>query len=770
MPRTALSTRALAPLALTLTAFLAACASQERPDAAPRATTPAFNPPATEQTVVTDVYHGTRVLDAYRWLENPEDPKVSAWSDAQNAAARAYLDNLPNVDALRARITALETGASSSYTALHEAGGSLFALKNQPPKQQAMLVAMPSPDRPAEERIIVDPNAIDPTGHTAIDWFKPSADGRLVAVSMSAGGSESGDVHIFDTVSASRAFEVIPRVNGGTAGGTLAWLPDASGFYYTRYPRAGERPAEDLDFYVHVYFHNLGTPTEQDRYETGKDFPRIAEIVLETSKDGRFVLAGVQNGDGGEYLHSLRTPDGAWTQFTRYADRVVHAVLGDDAVYMVSRLGAPRGKIIRLPLTDSPGISLSNARVIIPEQPRAVETDFLGEAGLWIDHGHVFVQYQDGGPNVISVFNADGTPRGDIPAPPVSSTDAFAALSNGDVLFRCQSYLAPPAWFRYDIKTAKAARTALFRTSPADFSDAEVVREWAVSKDGTRVPMTILRRKGAKLDGNNPTLLWGYGGYGVCESPTFNARHRVWLDRGGVFVCANIRGGGEFGDEWHKQGNLANKQNVFDDFVACANRLIELRYTRSERLALQGGSNGGLLMGATFTQHPRLARAVVSSVGIYDMLRVELTPNGAFNVPEFGTVKDKTLFNALLGYSPYHAVKPATPYPAVLMMTGKNDPRVDPWHSRKMTARLQASTSSGLPVLLRTDANAGHGMGSSLSQRIEMLVDVYAFLFHELGVDDRPPNENPERQRGALRLSSPSPRRYPAKTGARPTE
>lgn len=716
--------------------------SESNADAGPRAmgtvrtTFPPFNLPTTEQVIVTDTYHGVKVLDAYRWLEDGDDPKVGAWSDAQNAAARGYLDNLPSVDAIRARITQLETGASASYFALADAaeGKQLFALKNQPPKQQSMLVVMPSPEQPAQERVIVDPNTIDPSGHTAIDWFKATRDGKLVAVSMSSGGSESGDVHVFDTATGQRVGEVIPRVHGGTAGGTLAWLPDASGFYYTRYPRAGERPESELDFNVQVYFHALNSPTAQDRYETGKDFPRIAEIVLEVSRDGKFVLAGVQNGDGGEYLHSLRTPDGTWTQFSRYSDRVIHAVLGDDAIYMVSRLAAPRGKIVRLPLTDSPGISLQNARVIVPEDTRAIETDFLGESGLWVDHGHVFVQYQNGGPNVIAVFDAEGKSLGDIPGPPVSSTDGFAALASGDVLFRNQSYLSPPAWFRYDIKTGKVSKTALFRTSPADFSDAEVVREWAVSKDGTKVPMTILRRKGTKLDGNNPTLIWGYGGYGVCESPTFSARHRVWLDQGGVFVCANIRGGGEFGDEWHLQGNLTKKQNVFDDFAACARRIIELKYTNPSRLALQGGSNGGLLMGAIMTQHPELARAVLSSVGIYDMLRVELTPNGAFNVPEFGTVKDPKLFDAMLGYSPYHHVKSGAKFPAVLFTTGKNDPRVDPWHSRKMTALMQKMTGSGRPILLRTDANAGHGMGSSLSQRIELLVDQYTFLFHELGV------------------------------------
>lgn len=707
---------------------------------------PAFTPPATTVRAVVDEYHGVKVTDPYRWLEDGASDEVNAWSDAQNAAARAYLDNLPGVDALREKITALETGASVGYAALEfrdRAAGTvakLFALKTQPPRQQPMLVWMPCEDDPAPEQefVIVDPNVLDSAGHTSIDWFVPSPDARLVAVSISVGGSESGDVRIYESDTGKQVDVVVPRVNGGTAGGSLAWAADGSGFYYTRYPRAGERPAEDMDFYTQVYYHALGTPTEQDRYETGADFPRIAEIQLESSRDGRFVLASVQKGDGGEFQHYVRTGNtraaGTWSQLTRYSDECVYATLGDGAVYLVSNLSAPMGKVIRVPLSGSPGVTVADGRVVVPEGKGAIETDFMAHEGLWVAGNTLYVLYQTGGPNELHAFSTEGRSIGTVATLPLSSIDGVCVTRGSDVLLRNQSMLLPPAWYHHSAERQKTTKTGLFRTSPADYSDAEVVREWATSNDGTRVPMLVLRRKGTSLNGNNPALLWGYGGYGVCQSPTFSARHRVWLDRGGVFALAIIRGGGEFGETWHRQGNLANKQNVFDDFAACARRLIERGYTSPSRLALQGGSNGGLLMGALITQHPSLARAVVSSVGIYDMLRVELTPNGAFNVPEFGTVKDPALFRALHAYSPYHRVRDGTKYPAVLMMTGRNDPRVDPWHSRKMTARLQSAGAGGLPVLLRTDANAGHGIGSSLAQRIEMLVDMYAFLFHELGV------------------------------------
>jgi prolyl oligopeptidase len=318
--------------------------------------------------------------------------------------------------------------------------------------------------------------------------------------------------------------------------------------------------------------------------------------------------------------------------------------------------------------------------------------------------------------------------------PPVSSVGQVVRLKGDVILFRGETYLEPPAWYRFNPAKGEATKTALFRTSPADFGDCEVVRDFAVSKDGTKVPLNILCKKGTKLDGENPTILYGYGGYGISLSPSFRVGRKIWLEQGGVYVVANLRGGGEYGEAWHKAGNLTNKQHVFDDFLACAKYLIEHRYTNPKKLAIEGGSNGGLLMGAALTQQPELFRAVIAHVGVLDMLRVELHPNGAFNVTEYGTVKDKKQFEALYAYSPYHRVKDETAYPAVLLLTGENDPRVDPANSRKMAARLQAASSSRLPVLLRVSFDSGHGIGTSLRERIAQEADVYAFLFAQLGM------------------------------------
>ena len=308
-------------------------------------------------------------------------------------------------------------------------------------------------------------------------------------------------------------------------------------------------------------------------------------------------------------------------------------------------------------------------------------------------------------------------------------------LSDGTLLYSIATYLRPPYFSRYDEAAGKSSETALAQTSPVSFADTEVMREFATSKDGTAVPINIVRRKGTKLDGTNPVLLSGYGGYSVSLTPQFLGPFvRLWLDGGGVFVIANLRGGGEFGEEWHQNGALTHKQNVFDDFIAAAQYLIAKNYTTPKRLAILGGSNGGLLMGAALTQHPELFRAVVSQVGIYDMLRVELDPNGAFNTTEFGTVKNPDQFRALFAYSPYHHVVDGTRYPAIFMATGETDGRVNPAHSRKMIARLQAATASGRPVFLSINAHAGHGIGSALSIRVNQSADLYSFLFDQLGM------------------------------------
>ncbi|MGD1083329.1 MAG: prolyl oligopeptidase family serine peptidase [Verrucomicrobiota bacterium] len=689
------------------------------------AASPAFAArlPDTPAIPVTNVYHGVQVVDDYQWLENSDDPAVKQWSAAQNAVARSYLDALPVRSNIVKRLEILYSRTSAAYYDLQSCGGVLFAMKSQPPAQQPWLVTLKSEDALASEHLVLDPNKLNPRGTTTIDFATPSLDGKQVAVSLSDNGSEEGTLSFYDAATGQALPDKIPRVQGATAGGSVAWNADGTGVYYTRYPSPGERPDADLDFYQQVYFHRLGTSIAQDHLELGRGLPRIAEIALQSREDGRDVLATVANGDGGEFALYLLGPSGQWKQLARFSDQIKDGEFGkDDALYLLSTSNAPRGKILRVLLADP---ELAHATVVVPQSDAVIEAFCPSATGI-------FVRELAGGPSQIRFVSGATVTR--LPLKPVSAVTEMLCPKGDQLLFDNVSYLEPQVWMRYDAGTKKSRATALAGKSPADFSKDEVVREFATSKDGAKIPMSILRGKKTKLDGQNPVLLYGYGGYGVSLTPDFSAARSVWLDHGGVYVEANLRGGGEFGEDWHKAGSLTNKQNVFDDFAACAQYLVDKNYTRPSKLAVEGASNGGLLMGAFLTQHPGMARAVVSEVGIYDSLRTELEPNGAFNVTEFGTVKDPDQFQALYAYSPYHHVVVGTRYPSVLLMTGDNDGRVNPYNSRKMAARLQASNRNPFPspVLLRTSSAAGHGIGTALDERVAQEADAWAFLFDQL--------------------------------------
>ncbi len=690
-------------------------------------------PPTSKKSPVVDVYHGTKVTDNYRWLENWEASEVRQWSDAQNAHARNLLDALPNVGAIRERVTEIMSAKSVSYGGLTYRQGKYFAIKSEPPKQQPFLIAFSSLDVPDQAQVLVDPNTLDTQGTTSIDWFEPSPDGTLVAISLSKAGSEIGDIYIYDATTGRQVHEVVPRVNGGTAGGDLEWDADGSGFYYTRYPRQGERPPEDLSFFQQAYYHKLGTPVAQDRYEMGKGLPRIAEIELELHRPSGSLLVTVQNGDGGEFAHYVRAADGTWRQFSYFNDPIIQATFGPDGdLLLISRESAPRGKIMRL---SRETLDIGNAQEVIPQVEATIVTSFYrAPPSLVATANRIYVLYQLGGPSEIRAFDVEGHRVAGPAQSAVSAVGAMAPTDGDELLFTSTSYTSPRAYYQFNAAAEETRRTKLASDSPVTFDDVQVVREFATSQDGTKIPVNIIMPKGIALDGTNPLVLNGYGGYGVNLTPGFSPTRKILLENGVVYAVANLRGGGEYGETWHRQGNLTNKQNVFDDFAAVAQHLLQRGYTASSKLAIIGGSNGGLLMGATLTQHPELMQAVVSYVGIYDMLRVELSPNGAFNIPEFGTVKDADHFRALYAYSPYHHVKDGVAYPATLFLTGANDPRVDPMQSRKMTARMQAASSSGAPVLLRTSASSGHGGGTALSERIEQTVDVNAFLFDKLGI------------------------------------
>ena len=682
-------------------------------------------PMTTTQIRVTDHYHGTAVHDDYRWLEDAGDPKVKEWTAAQNARTHALLDALPLRGKLASQLESLYADSSATYSSLQYRAGLHFLLYFKPPAQQPALIALRSLEKPEGVITVLDPNKLDPSGSTAIDWFVPSQDGKLVAVCLSLHGSEEGALHFFETATGRKLPDEIPRVQFPTGGGSAAWTADGKGIFYTRYPAPGERAPADAHFYQQVWFHKFGTPAAEDTYAVGREFPRIAEVVLHAGEDGRGFIATVANGDGGDYAHWLSDGGGTWRQITKFEDSVKHVLMGRDGMlYALSRKDAPRGKLLRMPIAKP---VLSAAEVVVPEGKGVM-------AAIAVAPGGFYVKELTGGPSEIRWFPHGRSPLA-VPLPALSAVQEMEVL-NGDMLaFKSNGWLKPASFQIFNPRSGTVEKLPLSSTSPVSFDDIEVTRLMAKSKDGTEVPMNIMHRKGVKLDGSNPALLNAYGGYGISLSPSFDFTRRVWFDAGGIFVVANLRGGGEFGEEWHKAGNLTRKQNVFDDFIACAEHLVRSGYTQPSKLAIMGGSNGGLLMGAALTQRPELFRAVVTMVGIYDMLRVELEPNGAFNITEFGTVKDRAQFDALYAYSPYHRVKDGAAYPALFITTGENDGRVNPYNSRKMTARLQAATGSGRPVLLRTSAASGHGMGSKLSERISEKADIFTFLITELGAD-----------------------------------
>lgn len=690
---------------------------------APASQKPAY--PVFPKKAVTDTYGNLKIVDDFRALEDTKDPNVMAWSDAENVFARKILDGDPQRTAVGARVAALMGESSPSWDGVVAKKGTIFALERRPPKQQPYLVVTTTLDSVDKERVLVDPSAIDPSGGTSIGWFEPTPDGKKVAVALAKGGAERGDVHVFDVATGKETKDVVDQAEGAGEGKCLAWKPDGSGFWYTHAGREADVPKDGV--YQRIYFHKLGDPLTKDTLAIGKDSPRIAQWELESSDDGKVVMARMEYGDGDAWDQYILGAKG-WQKLATKDDGVKTMKVGPSGeLYLLSAKDAPRRKILK---TSVAAPSLAKAEVVVDQGEHVIDAILPTKSRIYVIEGI-------GGPSrIVAVPITKGKAGAPVTlaTPDVSSVETMAALGGDDIAFSSESFTAPRAWFKVSGKDGSVTKTALASTTKADFSNVEVVRDQCTSKDGTKVPMTIVRSKGMKSDGSNPTLLWGYGGYGIVISPRFQAYRLAWLEQGGVYAIANIRGGGELGETWHTQGNLLNKQNVFDDFYGCAQRLVEEKITSPQKLAMEGGSNGGLLMGAMITQHPDAMRAVVTRVGIYDMMRVENDPNGTFNVAEYGSVKDDKQRAALYAYSPYHHVKDGTAYPAVMFMTGANDPRVSPYHSRKMVARLQEATSSDKPILLRTSANTGHGIGSPLSAQIEERADIYSFFFQQLGV------------------------------------
>jgi prolyl oligopeptidase len=678
----------------------------------------------TRKEPVTDTYHGVKVSEDYRWLEDGSRDETKAWTAAQDARTRAWLDAVPAREKIRRRFEEILKVESTSYSGLSSGGSTYFALKSQPPRQQPFLVVLDEVSAgstdgpPPSERVLVDPNELDAGGTTTIDFFEPSPDGSLVAVSLSKDGTEMGTVHVYDVATGETVGEPLGWVNSGTAGGSLAWKADGTGLWATHHAEPGSVPEEDLGFFQDVWFHDLSSGTTSPELSGVFADDRIAENFLSTSPDGRWVLDCVQKGDGGEWEMFVRPQGGGeWRRIADLEDRWIRTAFGGDHLFVLSVKEAPHGQVLRVTLPEG------RSEVVVPESDVTIEGVAATDSRLWV----VDI---DGGPSRIRSFTHDGEQLPEVALPDVCSVEAVVRLAGSTVAWSVETFTRPPAWWVCD-DDGQPRRTALGTRTPIDLSEFEVRRVFATSKDGTQVPINLIARPGASQGA--PTLLYGYGGYAISLKPTFAPARLQWLEQGNVFAIANIRGGGEYGVEWHHGGRLTTKQNCFDDFIACADHLVETGVTAREELAIMGGSNGGLLMGAVLTQRPDIAAAVVCAVPVLDAIRSELSANGRFNITEFGTVEDPDEFAALLAYSPYHNVHDGTAYPPVLFTAGEFDPRVEGWHAKKMAARLQAATSSDQPILLRMESG-GHGIGQSLDQAVGLLTDYYTFIDDRLGL------------------------------------
>jgi prolyl oligopeptidase len=680
-----------------------------------------------------DYYFGTPVADPYRWLEDWSDPAVKAWSEQQSECARQYLDALPAAPLLRSRIAQLLTqDRGTSYWDAKFRGGRMFILRKTADAQQPSLVWFEGADITGTPHIVLDPMLLDPSGNASLDWYVPSTNGELVAASLSSGGSESGTLRVFSASSGSPIEdESIADVSKATAGGDLAWTRDSSGFFYTRYPKQGERPDNELFFHQQLYYHALGTAADNDILELGSGLPPIAAIRLQADAASGRVIARVQDGDGGQFRFYLRDPEGSWRPLGNFGDGHQDLAFGPgDDLFLVTRAGTPKGKVVRLSAKD---LDLSNAETVVEESDDALAHNaYEGDAPTITVAGNtLFLLYQLGGPTELRAFSLQGESRPGPVTERMSQVSSVTAVDSDEVILTVESFITPPHWVRYNAATGKSDLVQAEVDGSQPWRDVAVERVFAISRDGSRVPVSIMRKQDVPTRG---LVLTGYGGFGIAELPSFRPQLRVLLEQGIAYAVANTRGGSEFGAKWHGQGNLENKQRVFDDFIAVAQHLVDENYAPPGKLAITGTSNGGLLMGAVLIQQPQLAQAVVANVGIFDLLRHELDPNGAFNVTEYGSIIIERQFRALLAYSPYHNVDAGDTYPPILMLTGANDNRVNPMHSRKMTARLQAANRSRVSPLLRTSGNTGHGLGKPTSARIEELTDIYSFIMHSLAI------------------------------------
>jgi prolyl oligopeptidase len=679
-------------------------------------------PPKAKVAAVEDTVQGHKIVDPYRYLEKSDDPDTKQYVEQEMGYTRSMLDPLPGRDHINARLSQLLTIGNIGTPQM--GGNYYFYTRREGNQNQPVLYVRESLN--GADRVLVDANQLAADGTVALDWWFPAEDGKYVAYGTSASGSEESTLRIVESATG----KVLPDTIERTRFASVAWTKDSSGFYYTRHPKKGDVPAGEEVYHVKVFYHALGSDPAKDPliFGEGRNPQDIPGVGL--SEDGRWLLITVFEGwtKTEMYLQDLQsnTPP---VEMTAGKNFLYSADFFQGKLYITTNEDAPRYRVF---VADAASPKRENWKELIRETDAVLQ-------GVGVTGGKLFAQYEHNATSELKLFELGGKKLADVALPAIGDVVAIGGKwDRNEVFFGFQSFTVPPSIYRYDLGDRKSALWAKVDAPSIDPAAYDVEQVWCKSKDGTKVPMFIVSKKGIEKNGKNPTLLTGYGGFNISLKPTFNRSMYLWMEHGGIYAVANLRGGAEFGEDWHRAGMLGKKQNVFDDFIAAGEYLIAQKYTDRDHLAIEGGSNGGLLMGAMITQSPDLFRAVVCRVPLLDMLRYQNFQIAKLWVPEYGSADDPKEFEWLYAYSPYHHVKPGVEYPSILFMTADTDTRVDPMHAKKMAALMQAEAKNGAskerPILLRIETKAGHGQGKPVTKQIEEYTDMYSFLFWQLGV------------------------------------
>jgi prolyl oligopeptidase len=669
----------------------------------------------------TDDYHGTKVADPYRWLED-YSPQTKAWIEAEGKLTSDYLEKIPERGAIRNRLTQLWNYEKFSAPSKH--GSRYFYSKNDGLQNQSVLYWTDSLS--GAGKVLIDPNTLSADGTKALAGTSATDDGSLIAYGIADGGSDWNTWYVRDVATGKDTADKVEWVKFSGA----SWTKDNKGFFYSRFDKPSGEELKAANKFQKIYYHTLGTPQSEDKlvYER-KDHDNwfLGGAVTD---DGRYLIIGVNPGDKVEsalFYKDLTRPGAPVVELLNKFDAQYDFIDNDGTTFWVkSDLGAPRGRVWAININHP---ERESWKEVIPQQADALQ-------GVNVVGDRFFCSYLKDAKTQVKVHDLAGKQVGEVKLPGLGSAGGFGGKrTDKETFYSFSSYTTPPTIFRYDVP---AASSEVFRSPkvPFDTSEYESKQVFFTSKDGTKVPMFISHKKGLKLDGGNPTLLYGYGGFNIALTPGFSPVSLAWMEMGGVYAVANLRGGSEYGEDWHQAGMRLKKQNVFDDFCAAGEWLIENKFTNTKKLAIQGGSNGGLLVGACLNRRPDLFGAGVAQVGVMDMLRFDAFTSGQAWIGDYGSAKDADQFKVLAAYSPYHNIKEGTCYPPTLITTGDHDDRVFPGHSFKYAARLQAAESKVAgctnPILIRIETRAGHGAGKPTKMRIEESADIWAFLVKNL--------------------------------------